>query len=113
MKRVSMRLLATLSIVAGAVTVLPSAPLAQSLDLYIGPGGPGIELRDRRRDNDDNYRAPRCSPRQAIRRAYRLGLRDPEIQSITRRQIVIDGIDRYGDDAVLYLANRRGCPRIG
>lgn len=112
MKGLTMKLLATLSIVAGAVTVLPAAPVAQSLDLYIGPNGPDIEFRDRRRD-DDYYRAPRCSPRQAIRRAYRLGLRDPEILSITRRQIVIDGIDRYGDEATLYLANRRGCPRIG
>lgn len=112
MKRLTMRLLATLSIVAGAVTVLPSAPLAQSLDLYIGPGGPGIELRDRR-DRDRYDRASRCSPRQAIRRAYRLGLDDPEIQSVTRRRIVVDGIDRYGDEVTLYLANRRGCPRIG
>lgn len=68
----------------GALAALPSPSSAQGLDLYIGPGGPDLELRDRR--YDDDYRPYRgCSERQAIRRAYRLGLRDPEVQSITRR----------------------------
>ncbi|WP_104840332.1 hypothetical protein [Sinorhizobium fredii] len=92
-------------------TVTPSFPSAQSLDLYIGPGGP--ELRERRYDDDDDYRRYRgCSERQAIRRAYSLGVRDPEIQSITRREIAVEGI-RRGRFMTVYFANRPGCPRVG
>ncbi|WP_026620244.1 hypothetical protein M728_002590 [Ensifer sp. WSM1721] len=96
----------------GALAALPSPSSAQGLDLYIGPGGPDLELRDRR--YDDDYRPYRgCSERQAIRRAYRLGLRDPEVQSITRREVAVDGVGRRGRYTTVYFANRPGCPRIG
>jgi tRNA A-37 threonylcarbamoyl transferase component Bud32 len=104
--------LKTAIIVACVVTALPSAPLAQSLDLYIGRDGPQLEYRDR--DRDRNYERWRgCSERQAIRRAYRYGMRDPAIQSVSRRSIVVDGIGRRGEYTALRLANREGCPRIG
>ncbi|KOF13982.1 hypothetical protein AC244_29250 [Ensifer adhaerens] len=107
------KLLAAGLVAAGALTALPSAPLAQSLDLYIGPGGPDLELRDReRRYYEDEYDRPRCSPRQAIRRASRLGIRDAEIQAVTRRQIIVDGV-RRGRFVTVAFANRPGCPRIG
>ncbi|MCZ4093034.1 MULTISPECIES: hypothetical protein [Sinorhizobium] len=106
------KVLATGLIMAGALAALPSASPAQSLDLYIGPGGPDVQMRDRR--YDDDYRPYRgCSERQAIRRAYRLGLRDPEIEAITRRQVVVDGVGRRGRYTTVYFANRPGCPRIG
>ncbi len=93
MKRAVGKLLAIGLIATGTWTVMPSIPSAQSLDLYIGPGGP--ELRERRYDDDDDYRPYRgCSERQAIRRAYRLGVRDPEIQSVTRREIAVEGVRR-------------------
>jgi hypothetical protein len=111
MKSTAGRFLATAMIVAGVLTALPSAPLAQSMDLYIGPGGPDVEFRDRDRRYYERGRG--CSERQAIRRAYRLGMRDPAILSVRRGQIVIDGIGRRGEYTTLRLANREGCPRIG
>ena len=113
MKRSVGNLLAIGLMGVSTLTVIPSVPSAQSLDLYIGPGGP--ELRERRYydDDDDVYRPRRgCSERQAIRRAYRLGVRDPEIQSVTRREIAVEGI-RRGRFMTVYFANRPGCPRIG
>ncbi len=105
------KLLAMGLIAAGTWAAMPTIPSAQSLDLYIGPGGP--ELRERRYDDDDYYRRDRgCSERQAIRRAYRLGVRDPEIQSITRREIAVEGV-RRGRFMTVYFANRPGCPHIG
>ncbi|TCN19830.1 hypothetical protein EV184_12959 [Sinorhizobium americanum] len=111
MKRSVGKLLAIGLIGTSTWAAIPAVPSAQSLDLYIGPGGP--ELRERRYDDDDDYRRYRgCSERQAIRRAYRLGVRDPEIQSITRREIAVEGI-RRGRFTTVYFANRTGCPRVG
>ncbi|RVK22779.1 hypothetical protein CN165_03630 [Sinorhizobium medicae] len=104
------RLFAAGLILGGAVAAVPSASSAQSFDLYIGPDGP--QLRDRRYDDDD-YRDRGCSERQAIRRAYRLGIRDPDILSITRREVAVDGVGRRGRLTTVYFANRPGCPRIG
>ncbi|MDK1372872.1 MULTISPECIES: hypothetical protein [unclassified Sinorhizobium] len=107
------KVLATGLTMAGALMALPSASPAQSLDLYLGPGGPDVQMRDRDYDRD-NYRSYRgCSERQAIRRAYSLGLDDPEIESVTRRQVVVDGVGRRGRYTTVYFANRPGCPRIG
>ena len=111
MTRVVDKRFAAALVVAGVLTALPSAPLAQSLDLYIGPGGPDVEYREPYR-RDYEWRGG-CSQRQAIRRAYRLGMRDPAVTSIGRRQIVVDGIGRRGEYTTLRLANREGCPRIG
>lgn len=106
------KVLATGLTVAGALMAVPTASPAQSLDLYIGPDGPDVRMRDR--EYDDDYRPYRgCSERQAIRRAYRLGLRDPEIEAVTRRQVVVDGVGRRGRYTTVYFANRPGCPRIG
>ena len=110
------KLLAMAVIAVGAVTALPSVSPAQSLDLYIGPRGDGDWDRDYRRydDDDDYYYRPRrgCTPRQAIRRAYGYGMRDPEIAGMSRNRIVVEGIGRRGEYARIDLANRRGCPRI-
>ncbi|RVO90112.1 hypothetical protein [Sinorhizobium meliloti] len=107
------RLFAAGLILGGAAAAVPSASSAQSFDLYIGPDGP--QLRDRRYDDDDyDYRPSRgCSERQAIRRAYRLGIRDPDIRSVTRREVAVDGVGRRGRLTTVFFANRPGCPRIG
>lgn len=106
--------LAASLVAVGALLAASSTSSAQSLDLYIGPDGrPDLELRDRdRRYYDDEYEWRGCSQRQALRRASRLGVRDPEIQAVTRRQIIIDG-ERRGRFVTVAFANRPGCPRIG
>ncbi len=111
MKNMVRKFLSTALVVASALIVLPSAPLAQSLDLYIGRDGPNLEYREQDRRYYDRRRG--CSERQAIRRARGYGMRDPAIQSVTRRSIVVDGIGRRGEFTALRLANREGCPRIG
>ena len=111
MKSTVGKILAIAMIVGSSWTALPSVSLAQSLDLYIGRDGPQLEYRDQDRRNYERRRG--CSERQAIRRAYRYGMRDPAIQSVTRRSIVVDGIGFRGEYTVLRLANREGCPRIG
>lgn len=101
--------LAASLVAVGALLAASSTSSAQSLDLYIGPDGrPDLELRDR----DRRYYDDECSERQALRRASRLGVRDPEIQAVTRRQIIIDG-ERRGRFVTVAFANRPGCPRIG
>ncbi len=92
-------------------TVQAPASLAQSLDIYIGRDSPAVEYRDRRYNNEYRPRS-NCSERQAIRRAYQYGMRDPGIRSINRRLVVVDGIGRRGEYTVLKLANRQGCPRV-
>lgn len=104
-------ILVAIALSSGLWTAGPSASLAQSMEFYIGRDGPAVEFREQRRQYDPPVRG--CSERQAIRRAYRLGMRDPAIQSVTRRQILIDGIGRRGEYTTLALANRQGCPRIG
>ncbi|OCP04404.1 MULTISPECIES: hypothetical protein [unclassified Ensifer] len=110
------KVLVATMIAASALTALPSVSTAQSLDLYIGPGQgyEGDYRRERRYDDDDYYQERRgCSPRQAIRRAYRYGMRDPAIAAMTRNRVIVEGIGRRGEYTRLYLANRNGCPRIG
>lgn len=116
MRHVISRFLVATLIGVSAVTALPSVSSAQSLDLYIGPGRDDDGYRqDRRYDDEDEYYRERrgCSPRQAIRRAYGYGMRDPAIAAMTRNRIIVEGIGRRGEYARLYLANRSGCPRIG
>ncbi len=98
-------------LVACVLAALPSASFAQSLDLSIDRDGPRIEYRDGERRYHERRRG--CSERQAIRVARYFGMRDPAIQSVTRRSIVVDGIGRRGEFTALRLANREGCPRIG
>lgn len=103
-------------VTVGALSAVSFPSSAQSLDLYIGPDGrPDVQLGDRDRDRryyEDRYERPGCSQRQALRLASRLGLRDAEIQSVTRRRIIIDG-ERRGRFVTVAFANQRGCPRLG
>ncbi|WP_077961902.1 hypothetical protein [Ensifer adhaerens] len=111
------KLLLAAMVAAGSVSAMPAIAPAQGLDLYIGPERDydgGDYRRERRYYDDEDYVRPRgCSPGQALRRAYRAGLRDPEIASMGRNRIVVEGETRRGRYARIYLANRSGCPRIG
>ncbi|MGE6783678.1 hypothetical protein ACQKGL_14265 [Ensifer adhaerens] len=112
---ISKLLLAAL-VAAGTVSAMPATAPAQGLDLYIGPDRDydGGDFRRERRYDDEDYVRPRgCSTGQALRRAYRAGLRDPEIAAMSRNRIVVEGETRRGQYARIYLANRSGCPRIG
>jgi hypothetical protein len=116
MTSVMSKLLMAALVAAGSVTAMPAVSPAQSLDLYIGRDRDyyGDDFRRERRYDDEDYVRPRgCSTGQALRRAYRAGLRDPEIAAMSRNRIVVEGETRRGQYARIYLANRSGCPRIG
>src|SRR5262249_51268516 len=92
------KLLAAALVAAGSVTALPSVSPAQGLDLYIGPGGDydRDNYRQERRYDDEDYYRPRsrCSTGQALRSAYRYGVRDPEIASVSRNRVIVEGETR-------------------
>ena len=50
-----------------------------------------------------------CEPRQALRKAYRLGLNRPVIVRDNRRAVVVDGRKR-GRVVTVRFAQARGCP---
>ncbi|WP_158553247.1 MULTISPECIES: hypothetical protein [Mesorhizobium] len=52
---------------------------------------------------------PGCSERQAIRKAYRMGLDRPFVARTNRRMIVIAGVG-YGGREWISFANVPGCP---
>ena len=112
MNRVLAKILAVALFTAGISTLHVHASSAQSLDIYIDGDRPAIQYRDRDRRNYNDQRRGGCSERQAIRRAYQYGMRDPAIRSSNRRLIVVDGIGRRGEYTNLQLANRQGCPRV-
>lgn len=109
------KLLVAALVAAGSLTAMPAVSPAQSFDLYIGPDRDDDYYRQERRYDDDDFYRPRsrCSTGQALRRAYRYGLRDPEIAAVTRNRVIVEGETRRGRYARIYLANRRGCPLIG
>ncbi|HEV7309586.1 hypothetical protein [Ensifer sp.] len=116
---ISKVLLAAL-VAAGSLSALPVTAPAQSLNLYLGPDRGDDDFdrdyrRERRYDDEEDFVRPRrgCSADQAIRRAYRYGMRDPEIAAMTRSRVIVEGQTRRGGYTRLYLANRSGCPRIG
>lgn len=50
-----------------------------------------------------------CSPREAIGKARYFGLRNPRIERVTPRRVVVGGW-RYGEYDRVVFANRPGCP---
>lgn len=66
----------------------------------VDPGASGrLRYDDQRRDAFElrergvRARHRRCSPRRALRRAWRLGIDDPRIERIRRRVLVVSGYD--------------------
>ena len=63
------------------------------------------------RDYDYDVRPARrtCRPRKALRKARRMGVRDPYIARIKRRAIVVKGY-RWGDQVKVKFGRSRSCP---
>ena len=60
---------------------------------------------------DVQYRRMACSPREALRKAERLGLRRARIVRETRRFTAVSGI-RRGARVTVEFAQARGCPTL-
>lgn len=104
----------------GALAAIPSAAQAQSGGFYLGfgNGGPSVgfhfddrgrhDYRERRRPRQ-NYRGS-CSPREAARKASRMGLRDVRVVRAGHRSIQVEG-RRHGPRwYTMTFANARDCP---
>ena len=88
-----------------AVAIIPTKAFSQDFSIQIGRSdGYGSRV-------DERY-GRGCSPREAIRQARARGMKDPQIDSIDGRRVVVDGYGRRNEYTKLFLANRPGCPRI-
>jgi len=70
--------------------------------------------RDDRRHGRDEWRGGRdgCGPRQALRKASRMGLRGADIERVGRRGVTVSGW-RRGEPTFVRFAQAPGCPVIG
>lgn len=107
--------IATLA-VAGIATPTVHQAAAQGLEFRLEDGR--IKPRVVVPDQDDEYVAPRhharnqCDLDDAEDVAREEGLHRPQIVSVTKRRIVIEGNTEDGRDTVI-IGNRPGCPVVG
>jgi hypothetical protein len=99
----------------GAITALPAAAQADSLRFSFGDrhdgGRIGIQIGGDRAHYRDFYRDRRsCTPGEAVRKARRIGLRNPRVVDVDRR--TIDVVGRSHGDRVRVTFARRGNCRI-
>jgi len=105
----------------GAITALPAAAQADSLYLGFGDhydgGRFGVQFggdRGHYRDRDyyggrDYYHERRtCTPGEAVRKAWRIGLRNPRVVDVDRRTIDVVG-RRHGDRVRVTFARWGDC----
>lgn len=110
----------------GALSAMPAAQ-AQSGGIYFGFGnaGPngGLHFEDRGRHDfrgrgqyrdhrRQAYRDRGCSPREAARKATRMGLRDVRVVSAGRQTVRVQGRGHGYRFATVTFANRYDCPVI-
>ena len=66
------------------------------------------EWRDRR-DRDHRDHRDGCGPRQAVRKAERMGVRGADIERVGRRSVTVSGW-RRGEPTFVRFAQAPGCP---
>lgn len=109
----------------GALAAVPGAAHADGIYLNFGQGDPrfGVypggreNVRDWRHDGDwrgDGWRRDRdwrrsCSPRQALDKAERMGLRRARVVDVSRYSIRVAG-RKYNERVVVSFGRERGCP---
>jgi hypothetical protein len=120
LKTVKTTFMAALVGLAALAAVPAAAQSGGSIYLGFGSGHPsvGIQFDDRghyhRRDHDRRHfrRAGACSPREAVRKARRMGLRQAHVVSADRRGVHVRGRTHGYRMAVMTFANRRNCPLV-
>lgn len=105
----------------GAIAAIPTAAQAQSGGVYLGFGqGPSVgfhfvdrgrhDLRGRDRHPPRAHHRGHCSPREAVRKASRMGLRDVRVVRDGRRVVEVEGRRHGKRYFTVAFANERGCP---
>lgn len=107
----------------GAIAAMPAAAQAQSGGFYLGFGnGPGVGFhfddRGRRYDRGRSGRHERherrsyreCSPREAVQKARRMGLRHPRVISNGHRAILVQGMTRGDRHSRVRIGKAPHCP---
>ena len=106
------------TLAGGAVAAAPAvaAPLSVTVTTDRGGDFRVAQRHDRRDDRRYDHRYDRrydrgCSPREALRKASRMGLNRVSIARDGRRSVVVDGRKR-GRYVTVAFAQARGCPVI-
>lgn len=106
----------------GALASMPASAQAQSGGIYFGFGnaGPNVGLhfndrgrhdyRGRHHRGRDHYRG--CSPREAVHKASRMGLRHARVVGANRHTVRVEGRGHGYRYASVTFANRHHCPVI-
>lgn len=125
MKQVLTRALLAAMVGLGGISIAPVAAMADGI--YFGfDTGPGYRRpppppppRGFYEGDRDFYRRPPpppppgygCSEREAVRRAWRMGLEDPEVVRVTPRRVIVEG-EVGNRTRQMQFANVPGCPPL-
>lgn len=111
----------------GAIAAMPASAEAASGSVYLGFGsghGPnvGFHFNDRGRHHyrgpdrhgdrwgSGRYHARECSPREAVRKASRMGLRNARVVDTSRRTIRVAGRSHGHRPAAIVFGKAPSCP---
>lgn len=125
MTHVATKALLALALSLGSLAAAPAVALADGFYFGLDTGprpmpGPDRGPYDGRypppprefRDGPREFRDRGCDEREALRKAWRMGLDRPEIVRMTPRRIVVEGEGRRGRIIRVEFANAPGCPVI-
>ena len=103
-------LLVAATLAGGAAVAAPAMAAPLSVTVTTDHGG-DVRVAQRYDRRDDRRYDRGCSPREALRKASRMGVNRAGIVRDNRRSVVVDGRKR-GRYISVRFANERGCPVI-
>ena len=95
----------------GPLAAAPSAAQADGLYLNFG-GHHSIGVFSSGHHRDHRWSRHTCSPRQAVRKAARMGVRHAHVSRTSHRSITVKG-SKYRHHVRVRFARSPGCPVIG
>jgi hypothetical protein len=101
----------------GALAAVPASAQADGFYFGIGGGHPGAGIYFHYGPPAWHSRPPvwhrqTCTPRRAVWKAERMGVRHAHVRRVNARVIVVRGRDHYGP-VVIRFARAPGCPVVG